>query len=185
MAGAPGQRDPAGAGRAAAPPADADRRPRPRTRRRRRCPWTKAPEDVIVAAWAEPSRLPPAGGQAQILVRLQKRGGVPFPGVEVRLRTSAGSLFSGGKVLVTDASGRTRDRLTTRSSAHITLNAGGTVYRFRVPVAAPALELARLGAAEPDDGLVRDLEAGARARARAGPSHRPAWRAPWTPRSTG
>jgi hypothetical protein len=99
-------------------------------------PVTKAPEDVIVAAWAEPSRLPSTGGQTQILVRLQKRGGVPFPGVEVRLQTSAGSLFSSGKVLVTDASGRTRDRLTTRSSAHITLNAGGTVYRFRVPVAA-------------------------------------------------
>jgi hypothetical protein len=101
-------------------------------------PVDKAPEDVIVAAWAEPSRLPPAGGEAQILVRLQKRGGVPFPGVQVRLRTSAGSLYSGGKVLVTDSSGRTRDRLTTHSSAHITLNAGGTVYRFRVPVVAPS-----------------------------------------------
>jgi hypothetical protein len=97
-------------------------------------PVDKAPEDVIVAAWAEPSRLPPAGGQTQILVRLQKRGGLPFPGVQVRLRTSAGSLYSDGKVLVTDSSGRTRDRLTTHSSAHITLNAGGTVYRFRVPV---------------------------------------------------
>ena len=101
-------------------------------------PVDKAPEDVIVAAWAEPSRLPPAGGEAQILVRLQKRGGVPFPGVQVRLRTSAGSLYSGGKVLVTDSSGRTRDRLTTHSSAHVTLNAGGTVYRFRVPVAVPS-----------------------------------------------
>jgi hypothetical protein len=100
-------------------------------------PVDKAPEDVIVAAWAEPSRLPPAGGQTQILVRLQKRGGLPFPGVQVRLRTSAGSLYSDGKVLVTDSSGRTRDRLTTHSSAHITLNAGGTVYRFRIPVAAP------------------------------------------------
>ena len=100
-------------------------------------PVQKAEEDVIVAAWAEPSRLPPAGGQTQILVRLQKRGGVPFPGVQVRLQTSSGSLYSGGKVLVTDASGRTRDRLTTRTSAHITLNAGGTVYRFRVPVATP------------------------------------------------
>ncbi len=87
-------------------------------------PVDKAPEDVIVAAWAEPSRLPPAGGEAQILVR--------------RLRTSAGSLYSGGKVLVTDSSGRTRDRLTTHSSAHITLNAGGTVYRFHVPVAVPS-----------------------------------------------
>jgi hypothetical protein len=113
------------------PPAAPDSAPPP-------LPVDKAPEDVIVAAWAEPSRLPPAGGEAQILVRLQKRGGVPFPGVQVRLRTSAGSLYSGGKVLVTDASGRTRDRLTTHSSAHITLNAGGTVYRFRVPVVAPS-----------------------------------------------
>jgi hypothetical protein len=116
---------------AAPPPAAPDSPPPP-------LPVDKAPEDVIVAAWAEPSRLPPAGGEAQILVRLQKRGGVPFPGVQVRLRTSAGSLYSGGKVLVTDSSGRTRDRLTTRSSAHITLNAGGTVYRFRVPVVAPS-----------------------------------------------
>lgn len=113
------------------PPAAPDLPPPP-------LPVDKAPEDVIVAAWAEPSRLPPAGGEAQILVRLQKRGGVPFAGVQVRLRTSAGSLYSGGKVLVTDSSGRTRDRLTTRSSAHITLNAGGTVYRFRVPVVAPS-----------------------------------------------
>src|SRR4029453_14997111 len=100
-------------------------------------PVDKAPEDVIVAAWAEPSLLPTAGGQVQILVRLQKRGGLPFPGVQVRLRTSAGNLYSDGKVLVTDSAGRTRDRLTTRTSAHITLDAGGTVYRFRVPVAPP------------------------------------------------
>ena len=31
-------------------------------------PVDKAPEDVIVAAWAEPAHLPAAGGQAQILV---------------------------------------------------------------------------------------------------------------------
>jgi len=116
---------------AAPPPSAPDSPPPP-------LPVEKAPEDVIVAAWAEPSRLPPAGGEAQILIRLQKRGGVPFPGVQVRLRTSAGSLYSGGKVLVTDSSGRTRDRLTTHSSAHVTLNAGGTVYRFRVPVAVPS-----------------------------------------------
>ena len=97
-------------------------------------PVEKAPEDVVVVAWAEPARLPAAGGQAQILVRLQKAGGTPFAGVQVRLRTSAGSLFSDGRVLVTDEAGRTRDRLTTRRSAAITLNAGGTVYRFRVPV---------------------------------------------------
>lgn len=92
----------------------------------------------MVAAWAEPKRLPPFGGQAQIIVRAQKRGGKPFPGVEVRIRSSSGSLFSQGRVLITDAGGRTRDRLTARRGATITVNAGGTVYRFEVPLAEPA-----------------------------------------------
>jgi hypothetical protein len=99
-------------------------------------PVQKAGEEVIVAAWAEPARLPPAGGQAQVLVRVQKRGGAPYPGVQVRLRSSPGTLFSDGKVLVSDASGRTRDRLNARETSWITVNAGGTVYRFRVPVGA-------------------------------------------------
>jgi hypothetical protein len=94
----------------------------------------KADEEVVVAAWAEPSNLPPGGGQAQILVRAQKRGGAPFAGVEVRLGASTGSLFSAGKVLVTDARGMTRDRLTAHKTAQVTLNAGGTRYRFDVPV---------------------------------------------------
>ena len=100
-------------------------------------PVKKATEEVVVAAWAEPKRLPPAGGSAQVLVRLRKRGGAPYDGVEVRLQTSAGRLFSGGKVLVTDPAGQTRDRLTTSRTAEITLNAGGTVYRFHVPVGPP------------------------------------------------
>lgn len=94
-------------------------------------------EPLTVAAWAEPAKLPPLGGQCQIIVRVQKRGGAPFPGVEVRLHTTKGSLFSAGKTLVTDASGRTRDRLTAREIATITLNAGGTRYRFEVPLAQP------------------------------------------------
>lgn len=97
-------------------------------------PVQKAPEEVVVAAWSEPKQLPPFGGQAQIIVRAHRRGGKPFEGVEVRVRTSAGTLFSQGKVLVTDASGRTRDRLTARRDAIITVNAGGTVYRFKVPL---------------------------------------------------
>ncbi len=100
-------------------------------------PVKKAEEEVVVAAWAEPKRLPPAGGAAQILVRLRRRGGAPYQGVEVRLQTSAGRLFSGGKVLVTDAAGQTRDRLTTQRTAEVTLNAGGTVYRFHVGVGPP------------------------------------------------
>src|SRR5262245_18821486 len=94
----------------------------------------KVDQEIIVAAWAEPARLPEGGGQSQILVRVQKRGGARFPDVEVRLRTSQGALFSSGRILVTDHQGMTRDRLTTKTTAIITLNAGGTRYRFQVPV---------------------------------------------------
>ena len=97
-------------------------------------PVQKAPEEVVVAAWSEPKRLPPRGGQSQIVVRAQRRGGKPFEGVEVRVRTSTGTLYSQGRVLMTDASGRTRDRLTARRGATITVNAGGAVYRFEVPL---------------------------------------------------
>jgi len=100
-------------------------------------PVKKAAEEVVVAAWAEPKRLPPMGGSSQILVRLRKRGGAPYEGVEVRMQTSTGQLFSGGKDLVTDSAGQTRDRITTTRTARITLNAGGTVYRFQVPVGPP------------------------------------------------
>ena len=97
-------------------------------------PVRKVPEPIIVAAWAEPKALPPGGGQTQLLVRVQKKGGAAYPGVEVRFRTSTGVLYSKGAILPTDESGRTRDRLTIRETAIITLNAGGTRYRFRVPV---------------------------------------------------
>jgi hypothetical protein len=100
-------------------------------------PVKKASEEVVVAAWSEPKQLPAGGGQAQILVRAQKRGGTPFAGVEVRIRVNGGTLYSKGKVLLTDAAGRTRDRLTARGPALITVNAGGTVYRFRVPLRTP------------------------------------------------
>jgi hypothetical protein len=96
-------------------------------------PVKKVEEEIVVAAWAEPPRLLVGGGEAQILVRVQKRGGAPFPGVEVRLRSSTGRLYSRGRILITDGRGMTRDRLTARRSASITLNAGGTVYRFRIP----------------------------------------------------
>lgn len=95
------------------------------------------PEEVVVAAWSEPRTLLRGGGEAQILVRVQRRGGAPYPGVEVRLATTAGTLFSQGAILLTDARGMTRDRLTTRQPAIVTLNAGGTRYRFHVGVGDP------------------------------------------------
>jgi hypothetical protein len=94
-------------------------------------------EPFTVAAWAEPVKLPPLGGQCQIIVRVMKRGGAPLAGVEVRLSASKGTLYSAGRILVTDASGKTRDRLTARVGSTITLNAGGTRYRFEVPLADP------------------------------------------------
>jgi len=108
--------------------------PEPPARVAEPLPVKKVDIDIVVAAWAEPARLPYGGGDAQILVRVQKRGGVPVAGVEVRLASSQGRLFSGGKVLVTDERGMTRDRLSTRRTTSIVLNAGGTRYTFRVPV---------------------------------------------------
>lgn len=97
--------------------------------------WVKVVDQpVVISAWPEPKTLPAGGGEAQILVRIQKPGGKAFPGVQVRLSTSEGTLFSAGRVLVTDSRGMTRDRLTTTKTATITLNAGGTRYRFPVPV---------------------------------------------------
>jgi hypothetical protein len=100
----------------------------------------KVPGEIVVASWSEPSRLPPGGGEAQILVRVQKRGGRVYPGVEVRLRAAPGTLYSQGRILVTDQNGMTRDRLTTRQTSRVVLNAGGVVYRFTVPVLPAATE---------------------------------------------
>jgi hypothetical protein len=101
-------------------------------------PIQKASEEILVTAWAEPSRLPSGGGASQILVRVRKKkGGGPLSGVEVRFQTSEGILYSQGKVLVTDTRGMTRDRVTTRKPALVTLNAGGTPYTLRVNVGEP------------------------------------------------
>jgi len=117
------------------PPPGQPLTPEPQTKEEEESlPVKRVEEEIVVAAWAEPRQLPPGGGQAQILVRVQKRGGRRFPGVEVRLRTSKGALYSESRVLTTDAQGMTRDRLTTRRTTIVTLNAGGTRYRFQVPV---------------------------------------------------
>ena len=120
------------------PPPGTALTPEPEAAEEEPLPVRKVAEPIVVAAWAEPKELPAGGGQAQIMVRIQKERGKRFPGVEVRLRSSGGTLFSAGRVLVTDASGMTRDRLTARKTTTITLNAGGMRYRFQVPVGEPA-----------------------------------------------
>src|SRR5512136_243828 len=111
------------------PPPGEPLTPEPPTHEEEPLPVKRVEEPIVVAAWAEPRELPRGGGQAQILVRIQRPGGKRFPGVEVRLRASPGSLYSGGRVLVTDEQGMTRDRLTTHETAVVTMNAGGTRYR--------------------------------------------------------
>ena len=98
-------------------------------------PVAKAAGPVVVRAWSEPRQLPPAGGQAQILVLARKRNGDPFEGVEVRMQASEGKLFSASRILTTDAAGRTRDRLTTRRSSTVTVNVGGSIHEIEVAVA--------------------------------------------------
>ena len=108
----------------------------PASETERPLPVSRVPDEIVVEAWSEPKRLPPWGGQVQILVRVQRRDGRRYPGVEVRLATSTGTLFSNGGLLMTDSQGMTRDRLTASETATVTLNAGGTRYRFQIPVAA-------------------------------------------------
>jgi hypothetical protein len=98
-------------------------------------PVARAAEPVVARAWAEPRQLPPAGGQTQILVLARKRNGDPFEGVEVQMVTSEGTLYSASRILTTDATGRTRDRLTTRRPAVVTVNVGGTLHTIEVAVA--------------------------------------------------
>jgi len=95
----------------------------------------RAPEPVVARAWAEPRQLPPAGGQTQILVLARKRNGDPFEGVEVQVQSSEGTLFSASGILTTDATGRTRDRLTTRRAAVVKVNVGGAIHKIEVTVA--------------------------------------------------
>ena len=83
----PAAGEPASGGTYASPPPG-----RTRGEEEEYLPVKKVQEEIIVAAWAEPKALPEGGGQSQLLVRVQKKGGAPFPGVEVRFRTSAGTL---------------------------------------------------------------------------------------------
>lgn len=93
-----------------------------------------APEPLALTAWVEPAHLPPEGGVVDVFVRVRREDGGPYPGVDVLLRADRGALASGGRVLRTDDQGVVRDRLRTRRTAALTVNAGGTIYRFPVPV---------------------------------------------------
>jgi hypothetical protein len=91
-------------------------------------------ESIAVSAWTEPRRLPPGGGQAQVIVRVLRHNGRPLPGVEVRVATSAGSLYSQGKILTTDARGIVRDSLTTTRATTLTIQAGGQEQHIELPL---------------------------------------------------
>jgi hypothetical protein len=95
-------------------------------------PVTRVDGDIVVSAWTEPRRLPAGGGQAQVNVRVLKPSGRPLPGVEVRITSSSGTLFSQGKILTTDARGMARDSLTTTQATSLNVMAGGRVQRVEL-----------------------------------------------------
>jgi hypothetical protein len=95
-------------------------------------PVARVGEDVTLTVWTEPRRLPAGGGQAQVIVRVLRRNGRPLPGVEVRVTSSSGTLFSRGQILTTDDRGMTRDSLTTAGPATLTVVAGGREQRLEL-----------------------------------------------------
>jgi hypothetical protein len=95
-------------------------------------PVARVDEDITLNVWTEPRRLPAGGGQAQVIVRVLRRNGRPLPGVEVRVTSSSGTLFSQGKILTTDDRGMTRDSLTTTGPASLTIVAGGREQRVEL-----------------------------------------------------
>lgn len=88
--------------------------------------------EIVIAAWTEPRHLPEGGGQVQVLVRVQRVGGGPYPGVQVQLRSTSGKLGSAGKALVTDTQGMTRDVLRATPPVGVIVRSGDTRYRFQV-----------------------------------------------------
>jgi hypothetical protein len=88
--------------------------------------------EIVIAAWTEPRYLPKGGGQVQVLVRVQRVGGGPYPGVQVQLHSTTGQLATAGKALVTDTQGMTRDRLTATPPVGLIVQSGDTRYRFQV-----------------------------------------------------
>jgi hypothetical protein len=91
-------------------------------------------EPLTLVAWVEPAHLPPGGGRVEVFIRVRREGGEPYPGVDIQIATSRGDLESQGRILSSDADGLATDRLRTGRTATLTINAGGTVYRFPVPV---------------------------------------------------
>ena len=149
-------------------------------------PVTLVQEPIVVAAWAEPKRAADRG-----------RSG-PDPGADPEARRRAasrasrcacaarrGALFSSGKVLVTDGSGMTRDRLTTQADhrpSRSTPAARATASRC------PSETLRAVSGAAlrpPDPATLRDLERDPVAAARAVAARSTGWAAPSTRRSTG
>jgi len=103
-------------------------------------PVARVEGDIVITVWTEPRRLPVGGGQAQVIVRVLKRGGRPLPGVGVRIASSSGTLFSQGKILTTDARGIARDSLTTTQATSLSVVAGGREQRVELLLGGTGLD---------------------------------------------
>ena len=80
-----------------------------------------AAETVTVRA--EPARLPPGGGSAQIVALVRDLSGNALSGTSVAFATDAGTLSS--SVVTTDANGEARTTLTTARETKVTATVGG------------------------------------------------------------
>jgi hypothetical protein len=81
---------------------------------------------------AEPGRLPPGGGSAQIVALVRDIAGNSMPGATVAFTTTSGTLSNG--TAVTDAAGEARTTLTTSREATVTATVGSKSAQLTLSV---------------------------------------------------
>lgn len=87
---------------------------------------------ATVTVRAEPSRLGPGGGSAQVVALVRDVSGNALPGTSVAFTTTAGTLSSG--VVTTDGNGEARTTLTTARETTVKATVGAQTGEVTVPV---------------------------------------------------
>lgn len=110
-----------------------------------------AAETVTVRA--EPARLPPGGGSAQIVALVRDVSGNALAGTSVAFTTQAGTLTN--SVVTTDANGEARTTLTTARETTVKATVGAQTGEVTVPVdLAPSVTISVSPAAPVEDQTV-------------------------------
>ena len=81
----------------------------------------------VLEIGAFPAVLPRGGGTSRIVVRAYNADGNPVPNVGIFITSSAGTLDSNGRLLITDANGKVTDRLTTEETQTTVTASAGTL----------------------------------------------------------